>query len=126
MAGSMSRYFDKPTKREALKRSGGRCEAVGPLYGLPEGVRCNADLAYGVEFDHLILWANSRDSSLENCVCACPDCHAYKTRKHDTPKAAKTQRQQDKHNGIKRTRNPMPGSKASGWKRKMDGTVERR
>jgi hypothetical protein len=122
----MTRIFSKPIKRAALKRSGQRCEAEGELYGLPQGVRCSADLAYGVEFDHSILWANSRDSSLDNCLAVCPSCHRFKTAKHDTPLAAKTVRQRDKHAGLRETRNPLPGSKASKWKRRMDGTVEPR
>ena len=122
----MSRYFSKPVKREALARSGLRCEATGQLYGLPDGKRCEADLGYGVEFDHADLWANSRDSSINNCVCVCPRCHRFKTSKHDTPKAAKTVRQQDKHSGVHTSRNPMPGSKRSGWKKKMSGEVVKR
>lgn len=92
--------FDKPTKRAALKRSEGECEAEGIFYGMMPGVRCRAPLAYGVEFDHLILEANSHDNRLENCRAVCPDCHARKTRHRDIPLAAKTLRQQDKHNGI--------------------------
>jgi hypothetical protein len=122
----MSRSFSKPTKRAALERSGGKCEARGDLYGLPAQITCGASLAYGVEFDHFILWANSRDSSLDNCLAVCPSCHRFKTANHDTPKAAKTKRQADKHSGIRTTRNPLPGSKASKWKRKMDGSVVRR
>jgi hypothetical protein len=119
--------FSKPVKREALKRSGGMCEAVGNWYGLEPDQRCNAPLAYGVEFDHIDLDANSHDNSLKNCAAVCPRCHSYKTRMHDIPMAAKTLRQQDKHSGIKkRQRCPMPGSKASGIRKRMDGTVERR
>ena len=117
----MSRIFSKQVKREALARSGKRCEATGELYGLPADVRCIADLAYGVEFDHAILWANSRDSSVGNCVAVCPKCHRFKTSNHDVPKAAKTVRQRDKHDGIRKTRNPLPGSRSTKWKRTMDG-----
>lgn len=121
------REFTKPTKRAALTRSGGVCEGVGPWYGLPENMRCNTPLSHGVQFDHIDLDANSKDNSLENCAAVCPACHKYKTSKFDVPKAAKTLRQQDKHKGItKRKGRPMPGSKASAWKRKLDGTVERR
>lgn len=113
-------------KREALARSGLRCEAEGELYGLPPQVRCGADLGYGVEFDHAILWANSRDSSLGNCVAVCPKCHRFKTTQHDTPKAAKTVRQSEMGKKLRETRNPMPGSRKSKWKRTMDGrTIER-
>lgn len=120
----MTRYFSKPIKREALKRSGGKCEAFGELYGLPAQIRCGASLGYGVEFDHAILWANSRDSSLDNCLAVCPSCHRYKSAKHDTPLAAKTVRQKEKvGDGIRSSRNPLPGSRKSKWKRKIDGTV---
>lgn len=122
----MSRIFSKPVKREALARSGRRCEATGQIYGLPDGQRCEADLGYGVEFDHLVLWANSRDSTLGNCLAVCPRCHKFKTTTHDTPKAAKTVRQRDKNNGITNDRQPMAGSRKSRWKRTLDGrTVER-
>ncbi len=122
----MTRYFSKDVKRAALERAGKRCEAEGALYGLPDETRCHADLSYGVEFDHYILWANSRDSTLDNCRAVCPKCHRHKTASHDTPKAAKTVRQRDKHSGISRDRQPMAGSKKSRWKRKMDGTVVER
>lgn len=87
------REFTTKTRKEALKRSGTRCEAVGSWYGLPEGMRCTADLGFGVEYDHLILDANSKDNSLENCRAVCPKCHDWKTRNRDTPTAAKTVRQ---------------------------------
>ncbi len=96
----MRAEFSKPTKREALKRSQGKCEAVGPMYGLEPGQRCEVSLAKGVEFDHVILDANSKDNSLENCASVCIKCHKWKTAHIDIPKAAKTLRQQDKNNGI--------------------------
>lgn len=92
--------FTKPVKRAARKRSEDRCEATGALYGLPVGHRCNANLTLGVEYDHIILDANSHDNSLENCAAVCTKCHRWKTSHIDTPTAAKTLRQQDKNNGI--------------------------
>lgn len=96
------REFTKATKRAALARSEGRCEALGAWYNLESGCRCNAPLAAGVEFDHIDLDANSHDNSLENCAAVCVPCHKFKTAKIDTPKAAKTLRQQDKARGIAR------------------------
>jgi hypothetical protein len=122
----MSRTFPKPIKRAALERSGGRCEATGELYGLPNGTRCESNLGYGVEFDHIDLWANSGDSSLSNCLAVCPRCHKFKSTKHDTPKAAKTVRQRDKHQGVRKAGAVLPGSRKSRWKRRMDGTVVER
>ncbi|MGN6773140.1 MAG: HNH endonuclease signature motif containing protein [Rhizobiaceae bacterium] len=88
------REFTTKTRKQALKRSGLRCEAVGSWYGLPDGQRCPANLGDGVEYDHLILDANSKDNSLENCRAVCPKCHRWKTANRDTPTAAKTVRQQ--------------------------------
>lgn len=87
------REFSTKTRKLALLRSTKQCEAVGDWYGLPEGMRCTADLSSGVEYDHLILDANSKDNSLDNCRAVCPKCHAWKTANRDTPTAAKTVRQ---------------------------------
>lgn len=114
----MRHEFSKPTKREALRRSGGKCEAIGGMYGIDFGRRCNAPLGYGVEFDHVILDANSHDNSLENCAAVCIRCHKHKTAKHDIPLAAKTVRQQDRALGIKK-----PPAFRSKWRKKMNGEV---
>jgi len=99
--------FTAKTKRERLKHAEGKCEAAGPIYGLQAGHRCGADLGFGVEFDHLDLVANSRDNSFDNCRAVCIACHRIKTRTHDVPRAAKTQRQQDKNNGIRRPKGKL-------------------
>lgn len=53
-------------------------------------------------------------------------CHSKKTAEENR-RQAKADRMAKKHLGIKpRKSRPIAGSKASGWKRKMDGTVERR
>lgn len=98
--------FSKQTKRDALARSGHKCEGSGARYGLPDGQRCNADLAYGVIYDHDDPEANSKNNSLENCRCICPGCNRFKTDQVDIPAIAKTLRIQDKNNGIR---------KASSW-----------
>jgi 5-methylcytosine-specific restriction endonuclease McrA len=95
------REFTKTTRRDAMKRSGMRCEAVGAMYGLDAGKRCNAPLSSGVEYDHIVLDANSKDNSLENCAACCIPCHRWKSAHHDTPMAAKTVRMQDKANSIR-------------------------
>lgn len=92
--------FSKRTQRDAYDRSNGHCEAAGVLYGLPTGKRCNMPLNNGVEYDHVILDANSKDNSLNNCAAVCPACHRFKTTKRDIPTAAKTLRQQDTDRGI--------------------------
>ena len=117
--------FTKPTRRDALKRSGGTCEAgsVAPAewYGLPAGERCGNDLARGVHFDHIDLDANSKDNSLSNCAAVCTKCHAWKTAKRDIPIAARTVRQRDKHTGIRSGRGfPKPPPGYNAWTRKIE------
>ncbi len=113
--------FSKPVKREALKRSHGLCEATGVMYGLKPNATCGASLAHGVNFDHIILEANSHDNSLENCAAVCIPCHRVKTAKHDTPLAAKTLRQQDKDSGIKkRSSFPKAPPGYNSWTRRME------
>lgn len=103
--------FTKATKREALKRSGGHCEATGILYGWPSGTGCYNPLSYGVHFDHILACSNGGDNSLANCAAVCRSCHDIKTRKHDTPRAAKTVRIQDKHLGISKPKFKWPKRK---------------
>lgn len=51
-------------------------------------------------------------------------CHRKHTAEVDIPAIAKSNRIRAKHLGAKKpSRNPLPGSKRSKWKRKMDGTV---
>lgn len=103
--------FSKAVKRDALLRSGGLCEAVGPLYGLEPEQRCNVKLSYGVHFDHVNADSNGGEPTLENCAATCPHCNMFKAHKHDTPRAAKVKRQFDKHNGIVRPKGKIPSRK---------------
>lgn len=109
----MTRYeFTKKTKREALQRSGGKCEAIGEVYGLEPEQRCNAFLSYGVEFDHYPIPAGVKDSNdLENCVAVCSVCHKFKTRTYDIPMQAKDKRIRDKHAGITKPKHKWPKRK---------------
>ena len=52
-------------------------------------------------------------------------CHKVKTAA-DLTALAKGKRARERNLGIKRSARPMQGSKASGWRKKMDGSVERR
>lgn len=117
--------FPKPVKREALRRSGGLCEATGEEYGLSHGQHCGFPLSQGVHFDHAIADGIGGKATLENCRAVCPRCHDFKTRKHDIPRIAKCKRQSDKNVGVRSTSRPMPGSKASGIRKRMNGDVER-
>lgn len=93
--------FSRKTKREALARSGHKCEASGPRYGFADGQRCNCDLALGVQFDHNVPDQLGGDNSLGNCMAICVQCHKYKTR-NDVRQIRKSDRQRDKFNGTMR------------------------
>jgi 5-methylcytosine-specific restriction endonuclease McrA len=53
-------------------------------------------------------------------------CHRAHTAAVDIPAIAKAKRLQAAHLGIKKAKRPMPGSRASGLKKCMDGRVVRR
>ena len=109
----MRREFSKSVKLSAWERCGGFCE------------RCTAKLYPGkFDYDHRIPDALGGEPSLDNCVVLCRACHSAKTTKADIPAIARAKRIYAKHIGAKApSRNPMPGSRASKWKRKMDGSV---
>ncbi|NTA27452.1 HNH endonuclease [Allorhizobium ampelinum] len=112
----MARHeFTKKTKREALARSEMKCEAIGKVYGLDPGKRCNMPLSNGVQFDHIVADALGGDNGLDNCAAVCIKCHKIKTSANDTPKAAKTKRVSDKAKGIKAAKPPIrsPGFPSS-------------
>lgn len=101
----MARHnFSAKVKRQARERSGGFCEAVGSVYGLPPGQRCNAALAgKRVEIDHYPIPATDEGSDvLENAVACCTDCHGFKTRTYDVPMQAKNKRVADRHLGLRK------------------------
>lgn len=100
----MTRHeFSQATKRQAIARADGRCEAIGEVYGLPEGVRCNGDLSRGKQIDHYPAPAGDPGSDvLDNAVVCCLTCHSFKTRFYDIPVLAKGKRASDKHQGIAR------------------------
>lgn len=98
----MRHEFSKATKREAVKRAQGHCEAVGPLYGLDPGQRCDGDLGRGFEIDHYPIPATDEGSdTLGNAVVCCRACHRFKTSTYDVPMQAKSKRVSDKHIGIR-------------------------
>jgi 5-methylcytosine-specific restriction endonuclease McrA len=95
--------FTRKTKQAALLRSGLRCEASGPRYGLDEGQRCNCSLTLGVQYDHDVPDQLGGDNSLENCRSICVQCHRIKTR-GDIKQIRKSDRQRDKASGVVRSK----------------------
>ena len=109
------REFSTWVKAHAALRANGHCEL------------CPAKTGVGnIFYDHRISDALGGEPTLENCQVLCKTCHDIKTRTQDVPKIAKTKRQRAKHLGIrKRQSRPLPGTKASGIRKRMDGRVER-
>lgn len=125
----MRHEFSKATKRAALARANGLCEAVGAVYGLTLGARCNSPLAKAWEADHYPLPAHADASNtLENCVAVCPECHRFKTRIFDIPAEAKIKRLVRKHGPIESRRKPRVTIKSRSFsqtlRKKMNGKVE--
>ncbi len=71
------------------------------------------------------LWLGGQDAE-SNMRPVHARCHVSKTAS-EAPVRAKSTRVRAKHLGIRmRKGRPMPGTKASGLRKRMDGTVERR
>lgn len=78
------------------------------------------------EVEHIIALANGGEHRENNLAPALVEPHKEKT-KADRKITAKINRVRKKHLGLDQARGkPILGSKKSGWKRKMDGTVVRR
>lgn len=89
---------------------------------------CDSKIAVGERWisEHIIpLWLNGTND-WENLGLAHEDCAAKKTSR-EAKDRAKGRRIAERHFGAKVAKGrPMPGTKRSGWKKKFDGTVERR
>lgn len=78
------------------------------------------------ETDHIVAVINGGANAESNLQTLCGWCHRGKTGE-DVAEKAKAARKFQKHYGIKKRKGPpMPGSRDSRFKRRMDGTVERR
>lgn len=75
--------------------------------------------------DHIVPLIEGGQHKESNLAPILLEPHKRKTREEMALKA-KIYRKKAAHLGLKKSRNPMMGSKASGWKRKMDGTVVKR
>src|SRR6188472_4291650 len=105
--------FSAKVRSDAYERARGNCEQCG----LPIG-------GERPEYHHRIPWEISRDSSLSNCVCLHKRCHREITRS-DIKSIAKGRRIRRKHRGI-RKRSGFATNRDGPFKRKVDGTTEKR
>lgn len=102
--------FDKKTRTLAFARCGGKCE------------KCEMKLKVGEgEYDHVIPYFISRDSSLSNCQVLCTPCHRAPGAKtaDDQRDIAKVKRIQAKHNGTHKKSSGFQ----SPFRKKMNGDV---
>jgi 5-methylcytosine-specific restriction protein A len=129
------REFPARVKAAALKRCMDEkgvpyCEGVVDWLALDATmrVRCNVELRAGnIFYDHHKADGLGGEPTLENARVLCKNCHDAKTFGEDNPRMAKADNQRKRNFGIKaRKGRPLPGTKASGLKKKMNGTVERR
>ena len=78
------------------------------------------------DIDHKIALINKGQNRESNLAPVLREVHRAKTAR-DVAEKAKVERTRQKHLGLKRsTSRPIPGSKASGVRKRMNGTVERR
>jgi|SRR5215472_14989652 len=119
--------FSAEVRRAAWERCQGFCEGRRWSDVAGEMTRCCAPIDIGeFHYDHVIPYWTCRDSSLSNCQVLCRECHRRKT-KGDVRDIAKVKRIRDKLIKARRPKGrPIPGSKRSGLRKRMDGTVERR
>ncbi len=89
---------------------------------------CHTPIHGGVrwETDHIKAIINGGQNRESNLQTLCKVCHIIKS-KGDVAMKAYTAQLKSKHLGLKKSRWPaMAGTKRSGWRKRMDGTVERR
>lgn len=76
------------------------------------------------EYEHFVALCNGGEHRESNIGLALTDKHKEKTAA-DVAEKSRIARKKAKHLGIRSTSRPMPGSKASGIRKRMNGDVER-
>lgn len=76
--------------------------------------------------DHKKALCNSGENRESNLRLICENCDRTVKTPSDVADKAETYRKRSKHLGIAKPSRPMPGGKASPWKRKFGGAVVRR
>lgn len=106
--------FTPKTKAAALARAGGFCECG-----------CGEPLSHPVEYDHIVEAFFGGGNDLDNCAVLNRACHLEKT-KERMKAVSKTRRLEKKRLGIEKKKAKLPGSKATKWRKKLNGQVEKR
>jgi len=125
----MRHNFTVTQQKDMRKRSQDICEAgkweTEAFYGMAPGETCKRPAE---AFDHVTADALKRTKiqSIDEGLHVCGVHHHIKTQSHDMPKIRKAKRIDDERHGVKAQSRPIPGSKASGWKKSFSGEVTRR
>lgn len=99
-------------KARVFRRYGGVCYLSGRKIRVGESW----------ELEHIIALANGGEHREGNFAPALVDSHRIKT-KADRKITSKINRVEKRHLGLKKSGRKIPGSKGSGFRKKMDGTV---
>lgn len=108
--------FSAKVKRAALDRAGGRCE-------------CGCDRRFTnhpkerPHFDHDLPAYLGGTGELDNCKVLRVECHLVKTAQEDTPRIVKSRRVLKKQSNLSGVGRKILGSKGTGMRQRMDGTV---
>jgi 5-methylcytosine-specific restriction endonuclease McrA len=104
-----------------VERDGFNCQ----ICGMPIDPEAPVRGKFSLSIDHIIPLAIGGSHTADNVRATHLVCNLGKAQTSDTPKAAKTKRQSDKHLGIRSAaKRPLPGTKASGIRKRMSGQVE--
>jgi 5-methylcytosine-specific restriction enzyme A len=118
----MRKEFPARVKFDALKR-------CSDERGIPHCEGCGVELTAGnLAYDHDTPDGLGGEPTLENCKVLCIKvCHNAKTFGSDNPRMQKADRSRKTLFRVKNRKGPaMPGTKASGIRKRMNGEVERR
>lgn len=108
--------FTEFTKRAARDRAAGKCEDCGWPFG-PKNPP---------EVDHRVECWEGGDNSLENAIALGRTCCHTKKTAAAAARRAKADRQRARYLDTKvRKGRPLPGTRASGLRKRMNGQVER-
>ena len=88
---------------------------------------CGRKIAAGEKWtlEHRKALINGGQNREANMGVTCAWCLPGKNAE-DVAEKARIGRKRSKHLGVRKSSRPIPGSKASGWHKHMDGTVSRR
>ena len=118
--------FNRPQRRKTFSTSF-RLSLFLKRKGLCSICSLKIDAGKSWDIDHILPLALGGTNDLENLQILCRSCHRSKTAKDDVPRIAKTKRLKARHLGARSpSTRPIPGSRRSPWKRKLDGSVVRR